>query len=544
MPAAHHREREAKFRVAPDQNPALFSQPVVIDGYSFQSPSTQLQDDTYLDTPAYDLLRRGLALRLRRNGSASEVGIKSIKAARKGAIQDRLDIAFTLPARAKPLDAATWPATIEEELDPYSVKLNDLRPLLVVRQQRRKAHLHPNGSTTPLAEWSLDEVWIDSIESGQQELALAHFHELEIELLAPEGGIAAVQNASDAFTTLVEQVRDNFKLSPTYTSKLMRGLAETLAQSHDNADTLTPTMALEAAGRLLLHQQLLQILLNEHGVRAGKRARYVHDMRVAIRRALAAMQLSQNAYAEETLVLYEKGLKRLGRRLGTVRDLDVALENLRAFRRRQPEELHKGFKLLRAELRSRRADAHAELLALLDSKKHCKFIAKFAHFCATPSQAKVENSPFEVSPSQVRHTVPSLIQGAFEAVRAYETVFDGGDRPPLETFHALRIQSKYLRYLLEFTQHLLGDGGESLMEQVRDLQEHLGELNDNYVEQARLHQWAEAAQEDSTLGEAIDARLSQISAHINELATDAPSHLATFIAHPTRAKLATALANI
>ncbi len=365
MPESHGREYEAKFQVASDLMALLHLPTLSLDGYTVQTIGTITQTDTYMDTTAYDLLRHGLAMRVRHVGSAYEVGIKSIEATRNGVIQDRMDVSFSLPSRAQPFDASTWPTEVREHLAPYAIKRKNLRPLVVLRQRRQKAHIYLADSEQPLAEWSLDEVWIgtevtDTNESDTirkdldtQQSFLRHFHELEIELLVPgneqgkERGIQANTNQEieTVFTALVAQVQERFKLTPIYTSKFVRALETSLAQAHDNALALTPTMELEAGGRLLLHQQLLQILLNEHGVRTRKKAIYVHEMRVAIRRGRAAMQLCAIVFPSGAFIPFQNGLKRLGRALGIVRDLDVALANLRAFSRSQPEEQRQGIKV-------------------------------------------------------------------------------------------------------------------------------------------------------------------------------------------------------
>jgi CHAD domain-containing protein len=369
---------------------------------------------------------------------------------------------------------------------------------------------------------------------------------LEIEWLAPSGDTGLSEEDESAFGLLVDQVQKQFELTPVYKSKFVRGLESVLAQAHDNHFDISPEMTLEAAGRLLLHQQLFQINLNEHGVRYSKKIDYVHDMRVAIRRALAAMKLCQHAIPAKTLAPHIKGLRRVGRALGAVRDLDVAMSNLRDFGRGLPEGQRQALKRVRATLSSRRANAHADLIALLDSKKHRKFVVEFSAFCATPSSVHVRRgeASYEFVPSEVRHCVASIILRAFEAVRCYEVAFRGDQLPVLDSYHALRIQTKYLRYLLEFTQHLLGRDGETLITQLQGLQELLGELNDAHVEQERFHEWADKVKKDDALREAIAARLSQSGARIEELRVGTPARLNDFVKATTRRKLATALASI
>jgi CHAD domain-containing protein len=549
MRALRQHEYEAKFQVTPTQHPALFAQPIALNGYTQQPQATLLLRDSYFDSATYTLLRQGIVLRVRRKGDRHEAGIKSINGEQRGVIQRRIDLAAPLPADIDPNDATTWSGPILDILAPYGVKLNELRLLFVLQQRRQKALVGVAESGTAIAEWSLDEVGIVAQEDvgdradGEPPLA-ASFHELEIELLPPSAeGDATVDQA---FAMLVSDVQKHFKLKPSFTSKFVRGLESTIAHAHGNQRAIISTQTLEEAGRLLLHQQLLQIMLNEHGIRNTNRAKYVHDMRVAIRRARAAIRFTEGAFDPDTLDQQVRCLRRLGRSLGAVRDLDVTMANLRAFARTQPAAARSGLRLLRDELKKRRDLAKRDLLSLLDSKKHRRFVTGLVEFCTTPSKrdGRAQISDYEVIPVQVRHTAPSMITAAFEAVRAYETRILGSEVPPLETFHALRIRAKYLRYLLEFTQHLLGEEAEALVEQLRDLQENLGYLNDAHVERERLRAWLVDLPPQTPLREAMETRLTEIETRLDELVHSTPTPFAALISQPTRVRLATALAHL
>lgn len=558
-------EHEAKFSVAPESHPMLFSgEAVSFDGYTSRQIGAVSHIDTYFDTPSYDLLRHGFALRVRRKGADIEIGIKGIQATRKGAIQSRAEFTIALPPDADPWDATTWPDALLEQIQQSGGKARNLHPIVEIHQQRQKIHLHPLASENALAEWSLDEVWVAPIHKDTTDhastapdqeqmlapsnLARSYFHELEIEQLGLNG--ADTSTAESDFVRLVTQAQSLFALQPVYTSKLIRGLEIAVTQAHGNASKLTPTMELADGVRLLLHQQLLQIILNEHGVRYSKKARYVHDMRVAIRRARTVIAMSEKVLPQEMLAPIDKSLRRLGRYLGALRDLDVALSNLRAFRQQQHETHHKAIKSLRREIKRQRAATHADLVDYLDSKRHRKFIAEFAAFCATPLAEKQQTGKTgKVLPCQVRHTIPSLILTVFESVRAYETVFEDGALPSLETFHELRIRAKNLRYVLEFTEHLLGKDIGPILTLLRDLQDHLGQLNDAYVEQQRLQQWAARTRDtkiqgSDSLSAAIETRLALLAPHIDELAAATPERLTNFVRSANRLRLARAIARL
>ncbi len=400
----------------------------------------------------------------------------------------------------------------------------------MLRQARQKAIVRRADNAAPIAEWSLDKVQVSPPDNP--EIVWQTINEFELERLN-EGEEAD-------FVGLVEQVQNTFDLQPVATSKLQRALAARLAANHNGHDDVTTDMDLAEGCRLLLHIQLQAILLAEHGVRSDQDPEYVHEMRVAIRRSRAALRLFGHRFRRRTVVKLQRQLKRLARLLGPVRDSDVALENLRVFRLGLEEADRKAVKQLRQALEKHRVQAFQHLSDYLDGDKHAAFIVAFDAFCSTPgfAVAKSKSAPQERPPHQIRHTVPSIILAGFERVRAYEVAFTGPTLPPLEVFHALRIQAKYLRYSLEFMRALLGTPGDAIVAQLKELQDHLGLLNDAHVEQIRLAEWSLVMAENPVL--ALRAR--EIEETIARLSDELPPRLAKFVSPDNRDLLGAALA--
>jgi hypothetical protein len=96
------------------------------------------------------------------------------------------------------------------------------------------------------------------------------------------------------------------------------------------------------------------------------------------------------------------------------------------------------------------------------------------------------------TPTLVRQVLPGQLWDHYSEVRAYETVMPRADVP---TLHALRIDSKSLRYALEFFREVLepilgadkANGIGFSIEAVVALQDHIGNLHDADVTIARLH---------------------------------------------------------
>lgn len=93
-------------------------------------------------------------------------------------------------------------------------------------------------------------------------------------------------------------------------------------------DGLTADASLERAARTVLRALLDAVLAETPAVLHGDDVRATHDMRVAIRRLRTALD-TFGADLPRKLKRYEHASRRIGRRLGKVRDADVHLAALR-----------------------------------------------------------------------------------------------------------------------------------------------------------------------------------------------------------------------
>ncbi len=239
-----------------------------------------------------------------------------------------------------------------------------------------------------------------------------------------------------------------------------------------------PDDPMSEAGRKILFYHFERMLLHEPGSRLGQDIEAVHDMRVATRRMRSALRLFVPFYERKIARRLASALRRTGQALGMVRDLDVFIEKAQRYQ----EELSPGnqdnLALLIEACQTRREDARTALIEYLDSPEYAAFVEDFALFTATPFAGA--KKPEEGSPVgfQVRHVVPRLIYTRYEAARAYEVVLNTAS---VETLHALRIECKQVRYALEFFEEVLGPEIRVAINEVKRVQDHLGDLNDAEV---------------------------------------------------------------
>ena len=230
---------------------------------------------------------------------------------------------------------------------------------------------------------------------------------------------------------------------------------------------------LAEAGRKVLRFHLARMLAREAGTREGKEAEELHAMRVATRRQRAAWRVFGPAFDQDRTARHRRRLREVAADLGGVRDLDVLIEAVDAYRSGLSTGEAAGLEPLVASWRKRRDAARVLLVHELDSKRYQRWVEDYAAFVQAEGAGSRPVGPTE--PHRVRDAMPSRIWAAYEAVRAYEAVLRWAD---VTTLHDLRIAAKWLRYTLEFVREALGRDAGPVIEKVVALQDHLGWLHD------------------------------------------------------------------
>jgi len=229
------------------------------------------------------------------------------------------------------------------------------------------------------------------------------------------------------------------------------------------------------AGRKVLRFHFGRMLEHEPGTRLGEDIEELHDMRVATRRMRSAFRVFVTYFDPDGLRPFLKGLRRTGRALGSVRDLDVFMEKAQRYLAELPEDEHADLDPLLETWREQREAARTNMLAYLDGKRYQRFVQEFGQFLVTEGAGALPPPADKPVPRQVCRAVPVLLYTRYEVVRNYEPVIENA---PLETLHALRIDCKRFRYALEFFREVLGSEAEDVIKDVVTVQDHLGDLHD------------------------------------------------------------------
>jgi CHAD domain-containing protein len=218
------------------------------------------------------------------------------------------------------------------------------------------------------------------------------------------------------------------------------------------------------------------MVANEDGTREGKDIEALHHMRVATRRQRAAFRIVAPYFRRKAIRAFQDELRTAAGYLGAVRDLDVLIEAAERHRSSLGSAAAEGLEPLLDEWRGKRDADREDLLAYLNGRDYQTFKESYEAFLSSTGEGLKDAAPDDApEPHLVRHILPAKMWDHYGRVRAYETVLAWAS---VETIHALRIECKRLRYLLEFFSEALGGGASEAIEVLVALQDHTGELHD------------------------------------------------------------------
>jgi CHAD domain-containing protein/transposase len=238
---------------------------------------------------------------------------------------------------------------------------------------------------------------------------------------------------------------------------------------------LTPEDSLAAAGRKVWLFHFAYMLSHEQGTLEGKDLEELHDMRVATRRMRSAFGIFQEAYDPKTMKRFLKGLRGIGKALGEVRDLDVILVNGLNYQNQLPEEVRHGLDPLILGWKDLLRKKRIKLTKHLHSDAYTRFKTEFNQFLQNETSGNQAAGTSIDANASIRDIVPVLIYTRYARVRAYDTILA---QATISQLHALRIEFKKFRYALEYFKEILGDGTAKAINEIKQYQDHLGELHD------------------------------------------------------------------
>lgn len=435
-------ELEVKFRLSDNAQAALANHPALSVGHR-----DQREVSTYFDTPRADLMRTGAMLRVRHRGTQH---VQTLKLRNGEAAFGRGE--WEWPMKTDMPDLRYLAGT------PMAGMANaPLDPVFVTDIQRELRTVHRDGATIEIA---LDH---GHVRAGDAE---EEIRELELELKDGDAGdlyrLAIALHADVPMTLGAESKSDR--------GWRLRTGKPRPAEKHTDVELPDDASAAEAFRRIL-DNVIAHFMANQPSAASGD-AEGVHQMRIAIRRARAALMLFKPTLHPRALAQFTDALRRLGRVFGEARDWDVFCTDMLASAE-AGGVAWSWLDLLREPAEALRAAAHAHVATELEAP------LLTATVLGLQTWEVADDTP-------LADLAPDLMAKLDQKVRHRGRHIAKLDD---EGLHRLRKSLKKLRYGVEFLAPLLREKDtKQYLHHCKVLLKRLGALNDAVVAVALAEQ--------------------------------------------------------
>ena len=417
--------------------------------------------NTYYDTAGLALFKRGIALRLRKQG---RIWLQTVKCAGSSAAglttRPEWETPYSGQFEFTHIDAVPIRRWLER---PRLRK--QIAPVIETNFKRTTWRFEPKPGCVVLL--MLDRGWIAA--AGKIE----EISEVEIEL----AGDSPDDNVGEIFR-LAQTLGERLSLVPSLLSKaergyrLFRGLQEVpeKAQAVPLASGATPLVAFQK----IALSGLEHLQANLPGGIKSDDPEFIHQMRVATRRLRAALRLFAPLLPPELVEELVPELRVLTNQLGHARDLDVLLTEIAMpVMLALPNEPR--LAALAGAITGRQYASRAAAVRHLQSVAHGRLMLK--------AIALLHQAPFVEftdRPVEMGKTVGEFASARLKRLRkrVLGLVAAATTEDPV-SLHRLRIGIKRFRYALEFFSPLSSPkSSQRLLLQLAQMQDELGQLND------------------------------------------------------------------
>ncbi len=215
----------------------------------------------------------------------------------------------------------------------------------------------------------------------------------------------------------------------------------------------------------------------------------LHQMRVGMRRLRTTLQ-TYGFVVQLPDDAQESHIKKLGRTLGRVRDLDVLIQKLEQdYRPRLPADERSLLDHVLAKQHRHRCKYFAKLTNTLKGKRYTRLKAAYKTWFKSPSYQPLAHHSIDLM-------VPDLLLPIVSQMFLHPGWWVGGDLPSEDidphllnrwldkegvVLHSLRKQIKHVRYQSEFLSAFYGVSLDMAIAQFKAIQDLLGQLQDCWV---------------------------------------------------------------
>lgn len=307
----NHQEVELKLALLSTAASIVLRQLSLVRALGCRQPSRQRLRNIYFDTLKHNLWQQGVALRMRRVGSASKQQWRqTLKTGNRGdsALSQRGEWEVPVPGHKLTLDALQ--STPWSQIDPDGEIFQALTPIFETNFER-------TSWSVQVADGSLIDVALDMghILVGQKSEPIC---ELELELRSGQPA---------ALFDLAQHISRHLAVLPLSTGKAARGYAMRMGDLHKPIGAAPPRLSghdsLRAAAACVLREMFCQFTTNLNTLRVSDDPEVVHQARVGWRRFRSALRLFKPALVDDPAPSWET-LQPLLCSLSALRDIDVA----------------------------------------------------------------------------------------------------------------------------------------------------------------------------------------------------------------------------
>ena len=245
---------------------------------------------------------------------------------------------------------------------------------------------------------------------------------------------------------------------------------------------LDPDMRSDEAAKIILRSLLQVIKTNESYIEKDLDTEFLHDYRVAVRRTRSALGQIKNVFPKETTLRFKKDFSFIGKLSNQLRDLDVYLLKKDAYTALLPSFLRDDIDPLFDYLSNKRSKALKQVVRSFESNKYRQIFKEWEKFLNEPQKdapgaSNADLSILTLAQKRIYKQYRSIVESINQIL---ENIDD-------KKLHALRIECKKLRYLMEFFASLFSlKKMNTLTKQLKKLQNKLGNLNDLFIQQEYL----------------------------------------------------------
>lgn len=432
-------EIELKLRLSPEDANRLQHNPL-LTSFTVSRPVSRNLFTAYYDTPDLYLQKHQMALRLRNIGKK---WIQSFKGGGDAALglHQRHEWESMVPAGQPDFTQISYPALTRlfGNIDLCA----QLRTLFTTDFKRSQRMLRlVDGSEI---EFSLDQGVIRTPAASIREIC-------EIELELKSGSVQSLyQFALDILHAVPFRLENTSKAERGYRLVTDLKLAPVKAQPVQ----LEAEMKLGEAFKAIAWNCLNHLQGNEAGMLQSEDPEYLHQMRVALRRARTARRVFARAFGATAFVPATQELKWLSRYLGAARDWDVFVSETLSEVRDYFQE-HAGISALREKCEQMRQNRNDAAHEAVESTRYTEAMLRLGAWlnaetslpAPDPQQSKSRKTRLEWS---VKKFADNALTYGHEKLKKYHK---RASRQGTEGVHALRIAVKEQRYTAEFVSDL------------------------------------------------------------------------------------------